>query len=122
MTCEGGAVEPERRRGGMYKPALRRPGFGRTEENMAMWVRLGGALLITLLVLACLEYFGVSAVFGGRAADDVQHDVDSRMRELFWLAIFAVVMVMSVVAAVRRWAAQLRGALVTPQLGRRHVP
>jgi purine-cytosine permease-like protein len=88
---------------------------------MAMWVRLGGALLITLLVLACLEYFGVSAILGGRAADDVQHDVESRLRELFWLAIFSVVMVMSVVAAVRRWAALLRGALVAPPLGRRHV-
>jgi purine-cytosine permease-like protein len=88
---------------------------------MAMWVRLGGALLITLLVLACLEYFGVSAMLGGRAADDVQHDVESRLRELFWLAIFSVVMVMSVVAAVRRWTALLRGALVAPPLGRRNV-
>lgn len=86
-----------------------------------MWLRLGGALLITLLVLACLEYFGVSAILSGRAADDVQHDAQSRMRELFWLAIFAVVMTMSVVAAVRRWTAQLRGAFTTPQLRRRDV-
>jgi purine-cytosine permease-like protein len=87
---------------------------------MAMWLRLGGALLITVLVMACLEYFGVSAIFGGRA-DDVQHDAQSRMRELFWLAIFAVVMTMSVVAAMRRWAGQLRGALAAPALRRRDV-
>jgi purine-cytosine permease-like protein len=88
---------------------------------MAMWLRLGGALLITLLVLACLEYFGFSTLLGGRAADDVQHDAQSRLRELFWLAIFAVVMTMSVVAAVRRWTAQLRGAFVASQLRRRNV-
>ncbi|CAN7604490.1 hypothetical protein LJR225_004574 [Phenylobacterium sp. LjRoot225] len=86
-----------------------------------MWLRLGGALLITFLVLACLEYFGVSAMLGGRAADDVQHDVESRLRELFWLAIFALVMTMSVVAALRRRTAQLRGALTTSQLRRRNV-
>ena len=88
---------------------------------MVMWLRLGGALLITLVVLACLEYFGFSAILGGRPADDVQHDVQSRLRELFWLAIFAVVMTMSVVAAVRRWTAQLRGAVVASQLRRRNV-
>lgn len=88
---------------------------------MVMWLRLGGALLITLLVLACLEYFGVSAILGGRAAEDMQHDAQSRLRELFWLTIFAVVMTMSVVAAIRRWKAQLRGALAAPALKRRDV-
>jgi len=88
---------------------------------MAMWFRLAGALLITLLVLACLEYFGVSGVLSGRSADDMQHDAQIRLRELFWLAIFAVVMTMSVVAAVRRWTGQLRGAIATPQLRRRDV-
>ena len=89
---------------------------------MIMWLRLGGALLITVAVIACLEYFGVSSLLGGRSADEVQHDAQSRARELFWFAIFAVVMTMSVVAALRRWADQLRHALfVTPQLKRRDV-
>ena len=67
---------------------------------MVMWLRLSGALLVTLVVLACLEYFGVSSLLGGRSADEIQHDAQSRARELFWFAIFGVVMVMSVVAAV----------------------
>ena len=89
---------------------------------MVMWLRLGGALLVTVAVLGCLEYFGVSSLLGGRSADEVQHDAQSRARELFWFAIFGVVMVMSVVAAVRRWSGQLRHALiVAPQLKRRDV-
>jgi hypothetical protein len=89
--------------------------------RMSMWLRLGGALFVTLVVLACLEYFGISAILGGRSPDDVQHDAQSRMRELFWMAVFALVMTMSVVAALRRWAAQLRGAMATAQLRRRDV-
>jgi hypothetical protein len=89
---------------------------------MIMWLRLGGALLVTVAVIACLEYFGVSSLLGGRSADDMQHDAQARAREIFWFAIFAVVMAMSVVAAVRRWSGQLRHALlVAPQLKRRDV-
>ena len=89
---------------------------------MVMWLRLGGALLITLAVIAALEYFGVSSLLGGRSADEVQHDAQARARELFWLVIFGLVMAMSVVAAIRRWTGQLRHALfVTPQLKRRNA-
>ncbi len=89
---------------------------------MVMWLRLGGALLVTVVVLACLEYFGVSSLLGGRSADEVQHDAQTRAREVFWFVIFGVVMFMSVVAAVRRWTGQLRHALfVAPQLKRRDV-
>ena len=89
---------------------------------MVRWLRLGAALLVTVTVMACLEYFGVSSLLGGRSGDEVQHDAQSRARELFWFAIFGVVMIMSVVAAARRWSGQLRHALVlTPQLKRRDV-
>ena len=89
---------------------------------MVMWLRLGGALLITVVVLACLEYFGVSSLLGGRSADEMQHDAQARARELFWLAIFAVVMTMSGVAALRRWTEQMRHAVfVAPQLRRRDL-
>jgi hypothetical protein len=82
---------------------------------MVMWLRLGGALLITIAVLACLEYFGVSSLLGGRSADEVQHDAEARAREFFWFMIFGVVMFMSVVAALRRWSGQLRHALFAPR-------
>jgi hypothetical protein len=89
---------------------------------MVMWLRLGAALLVTLAVMACLEYFGVGSFLSGRSADEVQHDAQSRARELFWFIIFGVVMFMSVVAALRRWTEQLRHALfVAPQLKRRQV-
>jgi hypothetical protein len=90
---------------------------------MIMWLRLGGALLITILVMAALEYFGVSSLLGGRSADEVhQPEAQARLRELFWFGIFAVVMTMSVVAALRRWSGQLRHALlVAPALKRRDV-
>jgi hypothetical protein len=87
---------------------------------MGMWLRLGGALLITILVIAALEYFGVSALLGGRSADEVQHDAHARVRELFWLGIFAIVMATALLAAARRWAGHLRRALAPhPQLSRR---
>lgn len=89
---------------------------------MTMWLRLGGALLITILVMAALEYFGVSSLLGGRSAEDAQHDLDGRLSELFWFAMFAIVMTMSVVAALRRWSGHLRRAVViAPQLKRRNV-
>ena len=86
---------------------------------MVMWLRLGGALLITVAVIALLEYVGVGSLLSGRSADEVQHDAQSRARELFWFLIFGVVMFMSVVAAVRRWSEQLRHAVfAAPQLKR----
>jgi hypothetical protein len=81
---------------------------------MVMWLRLGGALLITIVVIAALEYFGVSALLGGRSADEVQHDAQARVRELFWLGIFAIVMATSLLAAVRRWGGRLRRAVFPP--------
>lgn len=88
---------------------------------MTMWLRLGGALLITLLVMAALEYFGVSSIFGGRSADEAQPDLDGRLGQAFWFAMFGFVMLMSVVAAVRRWLGHLRRAVAPPPLKRRHV-
>jgi hypothetical protein len=81
---------------------------------MVMWLRLGGALLITIAVLAALEYFGVSSLLGGRSGE-VQHDAEARAREVFWFVIFGVVMFMSVVAALRRWSGQMRHALFAPR-------
>ena len=88
---------------------------------MTMWLRLGGALLITLLVMAALEYFGVSSIIGGRSADEAQHDLDGKLGQGFWFFMFGLVMFMSMVAAVRRWTGHLRRALAPPQLKRRHV-
>lgn len=86
---------------------------------MAMWLRLAGALLVTALVMAALDYFGVS--LGGRSAQEVHHQADNRLRELFWLLIFAFVMAISVVAAARRWAGQLRRAVAPARSQRRDV-
>ena len=89
---------------------------------MTMWLRIGGALLITLAVMACLEYFGISSLLSGRSADQVQHDAESRTRELFWFMIVALVMATSLLAAVRRWTGHLRRATAaSPQLKRRDV-
>jgi hypothetical protein len=91
---------------------------------MAMWLRLAGALIITAAVMAALDYFGLrpGAGFGGRSPEDVQHTMDGRVRELFWFAVFAFVMMMSVVAAVRRWSGQLKRAMVPATSPRRDVP
>lgn len=89
---------------------------------MVMWLRIGGALLVTVTVVACLEYFGVSSLLGGRSAEDVQYGAQGRTRELFWFLIFAVVMATSVLAACRRWAGHFKRAVaVTPSLKRRDV-
>jgi hypothetical protein len=82
------------------------------DSPMVMWLRLGGALLTTLVVMAVLDFFGAGSLFGGRSAEEVQHAAQERMRELFWLAIFALVMATSVLAAARRWAGHGRRALV----------
>ena len=80
-----------------------------------MWLRLAGALLVTLAAIGALEYFGVSRLLGGRSPDEVQEAAHGRTRELFWLMIFFVVMATSLLAAARRWAGQLRRAM-TPKL------
>jgi hypothetical protein len=75
-----------------------------------MWLRLGAALLVTLAALGFLEYFGARNVMGGRAPDDVRNVTQGPTRELFWFAIFAIVMVTSLLAAIRRWTGQLKRA------------
>jgi len=79
-----------------------------------MWLRLAGALLVTLAAIGALEYFGVSRLLGGRSPDEVQEAANGRTRELFWLMIFFVVMATSLLAAARRWAGQLKRALARP--------
>ena len=79
-----------------------------------MWLRLAGALMVTLAAIGALEYFGVSRLTGGRSPDEVQEAAHGRTRELFWLLIFFVVMATSLLAAARRWAGQLKRA-VTPR-------
>jgi hypothetical protein len=82
---------------------------------LIMWLRLVGALLVTLAAIGALEYFGVSRLLGGRSAGEVQEAAHGRTRELFWLMIFFVVMATSLLAAARRWAGQLRRAVSRPQ-------
>lgn len=79
-----------------------------------MWLRLAGALLVTLAAIGALEYFGVSRMLGGRAPDDAP-EAAGHTRELFWLLIFFVVMATSLLAAGRRWAGHLRRATAAPQ-------
>lgn len=78
---------------------------------MVMWLRLGAAVVVTLLAMAMLEYFGVSSILGGRSADEMQEAAHGRARELFWFMIFAIVMATALLAAARRGADQLRRAL-----------
>jgi F0F1-type ATP synthase membrane subunit c/vacuolar-type H+-ATPase subunit K len=74
---------------------------------MIMWLRLGGALLVTLAALGCLDYFGVWSILGGRSGEDAP-ETAHRTRELFWLMIFWVVMATALLAAARRWTSYLR--------------
>ena len=76
-----------------------------------MWLRLAGALLVTLAAIGALEYFGVSRVLGGRAPDEVGEAAHGRAGELFWLMIFFVVMATSLLAAARRWVGHLKRAV-----------
>ncbi len=81
-----------------------------------MWLRLAGALLVTLAAIGALEYFGVSRILGGRAPDDTPAAAHGRLGEFFWLMMFFVVMGTSLLAAARRWAGHLRrAAAVRPQ-------
>jgi hypothetical protein len=79
---------------------------------MIMWIRLAGALALTWAALGCLDYLGVTALIGGRTGEAaVRHGAQQAWsRDLFWLAIFAVVMATALLAAARRGAAQLRRA------------
>ena len=56
-----------------------------------------------------------SRLLGGRSPDEVQEAAHGRTRELFWLAIFFVVMATSLLAAARRWAGQLKRAIARPE-------
>ncbi|MDB5428555.1 MAG: hypothetical protein JWR47_2885 [Phenylobacterium sp.] len=87
-----------------------------------MWLRLAGALLVTLATIGALEYFGVSRVLGGRSPDEVGDAARGRTGELFWLMIFFVVMATSMLAAARRWAGHLRRAVaISPPQRRRRT-
>jgi hypothetical protein len=86
---------------------------------MIMWLRLAGALLVTLAAIGALEYFGVSRLLGGRTADDASPAAQERARELFWLMIFFVVMATSLLAAARRWAGHFKRVAVRAAPGRR---
>ena len=82
---------------------------------MLMWLRLAGAVLVTLLAIGALEYFGVSRILGGRTPDDAQASY-APAKEIFWVAIFFVVWATSLLAAVRRWGGHLKRAVVrTPK-------
>ena len=78
---------------------------------MIMWLRLAGAVLVTLAAIGALEYFGIGRLLGGRTADDAQAAAHERAQELFWLMIFFVVMATSLLAAARRWAGHFRHAV-----------
>jgi hypothetical protein len=82
-----------------------------------MWLRLAGALLVTLAAIGALEYFGVSRLLGGRSPDEAPAAAGPG-RELFWLMIFFVVMATSLLAAARRVAGRMRQAVRLPT-GRR---
>ncbi|HEY2754090.1 hypothetical protein [Phenylobacterium sp.] len=77
-----------------------------------MWLRLAGAVLVTLAAIGAFEYFGVGRIVGGRAPDDAPA-ANGRLGELFWLAIFFIVMGTSLLAAARRWGEHLKRALAT---------
>ena len=80
-------------------------------RRVIMWLRLAGALLVTLAAIGALEYFGVSRVLGGRTPEDAPAAAYAPAREIFWVMIFFVVMATSVLAACRRWAGQLKRAI-----------
>lgn len=76
-----------------------------------MWLRLAGALLVTLAAIGALEYLGVSRVLGGRTPEDAPAAAYAPAREMFWVMIFFVVMATSLLAAARRWAVHLKRAV-----------
>ncbi|MBS0360364.1 MAG: hypothetical protein JSR98_03205 [Proteobacteria bacterium] len=80
-----------------------------------MWLRLAGALLVTLAAIGALEYFGVSRMLGGRSPDEARAAAYAPAREIFWVMIFFVVMATSLLAAARRWAGHLKRAVAGPK-------
>ena len=88
---------------------------------MMMWIRVLGALALTWAALGCLDYFGVTALLGGRSGDDaVHHEAQQTWaRDLFWFGIFAIVMATSLLAAARRGAGHLKRALADNGQGRK---
>lgn len=76
---------------------------------MLMWTRVIGALALTWVALGFLDYFGVTALVGGRSGDDAvhHHAQQTWTRDLFWFGIFAIVMLTALLAAARRGAGQL---------------
>jgi hypothetical protein len=77
---------------------------------MSMWIRLAGAVLLTLAAFGLLERFGVGDVFN-RAPAEMPDAAHGRPREIFWFLIFAAVMATSLLAAARRGREQLVRAL-----------
>ncbi len=77
---------------------------------MNMWLRLFGALLVTMAAFGLLARFGVGDVFN-RAPAEVPEAAHGRPREFFWFLIFAVVMATSLLAAARRGREQLLRAV-----------
>lgn len=77
-----------------------------------MWLRLAGALVVTLCAIGALEYFGVSRILGGRTPDEAPASAYAPAREIFWVAIFFVVWATSLLAAARRWGGHLKRAVV----------
>jgi hypothetical protein len=86
---------------------------------MAMWLRLAGAVLMTALLLGFMDYLGLRPGWPPRTLEDIQHDAHVRLRDLFWLAICALVMSLSMVAAARRQMGRWRRSLALSR--RRHV-
>jgi hypothetical protein len=84
-----------------------------------MWLRLAGALLVTLAAIGALEYFGVSRILGGRSPEEGSSAAYAPAREIFWVAIFVVVMATSLLAAARRWGEQLKRAASNRAANRR---
>jgi len=79
---------------------------------MSMWLRLLGAVLVTLLAFGLLERLGIGDFISNRAPAEMQGAAHGRPREAFWFLIFAVVMATSLLAAARRGAEHLKRALV----------
>jgi hypothetical protein len=86
-------------------------GFLTQGIDMVMWLRLGGALLATLVAIGLLERLGVGTYLVGRTPSEVQDAAHDRPREIFWFMIFAVVMATSLLAAARRGGEHLRRAV-----------
>lgn len=80
---------------------------------MLMWTRVIGALALTWAALGALDYFGVTALLGGRSGDDTVHHQAQQTwtRDMFWFGIFAIVMLTALLAAARRGAGQLKRAV-----------